>query len=61
MTIRLCLFDLDDTLVQTTELARHRGRENVNGGGSICTGALENEFRNVDTARICLSLLLNGY
>ncbi|WP_416057820.1 HAD-IA family hydrolase [Stenotrophomonas maltophilia] len=48
MSIRLCLFDLDNTLLRTDDLEVFRGRENVNRTSRDYTRALLREYRSRD-------------
>jgi phosphoglycolate phosphatase-like HAD superfamily hydrolase len=59
MTIRLCLFDLDDTLVMTSDLAQFRGAENVNNTSAIYKGAIENAFSAYPDRHMYTPAILN--
>lgn len=59
MAIRLCLFDLDNTLLRTTDLEHFRGRENVNNTSREYTHRLVGEFENRDDRLLYTSAQLD--
>ena len=48
MSIQLCLFDLDNTLLRTSDLEGFRGRENVNNTSREYTRGLLREYDRRD-------------
>ena len=60
MPIGLCLFDLDDTLVMTSDLAPFRGAANVNNTSAAYLGGIANAFAAYAQRHIYTPTLLEG-
>jgi len=53
MAIELCLFDLDNTLLRTSDLEDFRGRENLGNTSAVYTRRLLAAFGGGRTGCIC--------